>query len=71
MNEIIKIQQSLLLCEYWNFLEKLEKQLHYHKCLQLKIVKQYETFKVNIQCISYYKNIPVDVQNKICACFFL
>ena len=65
MSEIINIQKCLILCDYWRFIDTLNKQLHFHEKLQIAKIKEYADFKYNTIFISKYKNIPEEIQGKI------
>lgn len=62
MNELLNIQHCLLLCDYWTFIDTLNKHILLHKNLQVKIMKQHKIFLKYTELLSQYNNIPKEVQ---------
>jgi len=65
MNEINNIQKCLLLCEFWNFIDKLNNHNILHKNIQIIKINEYKHFKKNIHSISLHKNIPIELEKII------
>lgn len=70
MNELVKIQHCLILCEYWNFIETLKNHIEHHTILQINRIQQYNLFKKHTKYVSNYKNIPEELQYNIFSFFY-